>query len=248
MKRLLCAFPLLLACCFGQSVTFNGDHNGVTNSGTSVSVSFTVTAGHSNLALIVPVAFDGSGCTATSLTAKYNSVSMTANPSSADAATGGGTASFTQVFSLANPATGSNTLTITLPASCEVYYDAISFYNVNQSTPLHNHASATGSNPSPAITSGTSELVVAIGDKGDASAAISFNSCTPSAATCTSANNGGGNFSAVDAYSTVGESSVTVAFASSGTNSVATGFSIQPPSGGGPTCPHNLALMGAGCS
>ena len=248
MKRLLYILPLLLASGFGQSVTVNGTALTVQVSSTSVSTAYTVPSGNPNLCLLVFVSNDGNGATATGVTATYNGVSMTRFPSNADAATGGGTATFTQIFALASPATGSNTLAITIPASSEIYYGAQSFYNCNQTTPLHNHVVATGTNPSLAITSGTSELVAAVADQGSGSGTIAFSSCTPSGATCTSSNNGGGGFSGSQAYSTVGETSTTVAFTSTSANAVATGFSIQPPSGGGAACPHTLALMGAGCS
>jgi hypothetical protein len=132
MRKLL-TFSLLSAACAYAQVVFNNANTMSHASGTSLTATVTVAAGHSNLAAFACVARDGAnGSTVTSIT--LGGQSMT----SAGTAAGprGGAAEYAQLFYLVNPPTGSNTLAITTSAGLDIQADLVSFYGVSQTTPV----------------------------------------------------------------------------------------------------------------
>src|SRR3990167_4161598 len=68
------------------------------------------------------------------------------------------------LFYLLSPPTGANTVSITVDISSSIAAGAVSFYNVNQTTPLGTWNSTTGSSTSPSVTiaSATGEIVTAV--------------------------------------------------------------------------------------
>lgn len=136
---------ILLAVAFlcipaSAAVTFNNTNNIACNSATSLSTPMSVTGGGSNQMAFATVWVDeasGTGMTFT-VSATYNGVSMTSAGSTAYNYSYAPISS--QVFYLAAPSTGSNTLVVTATASSgaiqEVCANLVSFNGVNQVTPV----------------------------------------------------------------------------------------------------------------
>ncbi len=124
------------------------------------SPSFTVNAGHSNNYLLIALS-DHAFPTSQPTSVKYAGATM----SLIGAGEVGATANDYFLYGLANPATGSNAFTITTGGSTSNYTgEAVSWYNVNQTTPYgsfqnaHNNATSlaslafTGSEPGRVVT------------------------------------------------------------------------------------------------
>lgn len=129
----------------------------------STSLSWNHTCSGSNRLLVVGVSLsDGSdpGKTITGVT--YSGVALT---STAAIHSGGGTAGYVQMWYLVAPGTGTNPVVVTLSAfgaSTDLLGGSVSFDGVDQSTPVQNFNSATGSGTSASlvITSATGDMVV----------------------------------------------------------------------------------------
>lgn len=96
-----------------------------------------------------------------SLSATYAGVSMTSVLGPIHS--GGATRGFVQMFRLVAPAPGANTVSITVTGgTADLTAASISFNNVNQTTPIQNATSATGSStaPSVTVTSATGNVVI----------------------------------------------------------------------------------------
>jgi len=100
------------------------------SSTTPSSGSFSLTvAANNNRLLVVSVATNNTSVGASSIT--YNGVALTQAVSQLSNSCG------TQIYYLVAPATGSNTLSYTLSGSTNTLITAMSFYNVNQVSPLN---------------------------------------------------------------------------------------------------------------
>lgn len=118
------------------------------SSGSPISASFAVTAGNSNRLLVVLTASYGAAIGTAIASVKYNNVSMVEQGIDAN---NGNFGSFVgerlQIWTLAAPATGSNTLLITPSGATtrSVDYAVYSFYNVNTSAVLTGDSHTSGS-------------------------------------------------------------------------------------------------------
>ncbi len=131
---------------------------GTAASGTSLSWSHTCTG--SNLVLVVGVAIGIIGDSGKSASATYNGVAMT---SAGVVHSGAGTDGFVQMFYLAGPATGANTVAITITGgSVDITGGSVSFTGAHQTTPLINIATNTGvgTTASVSVTNASGNMVV----------------------------------------------------------------------------------------
>ena len=173
MKRL--AFIFLLASLLrnGWAVVAFNNTNTMTTTGGSLTATgaFSVTAGGSNLVAIACVATDRFN-TETATVVTYGGNVMTSAGTAANNAT---TNSFTELFYLVNPPTGSNTLSVTVTAigasGSDIYMNLVSFTGVNQTTPerssTYGTATANSANPQLVVTSNSNDLTVTCLDSGN---------------------------------------------------------------------------------
>jgi len=167
VSRLLTACLLILALLTPAWAHVTFDAVGPSSSGAtahnSTSLSWNHTCSGSHRLLVVGVSLsDGSdpGKTITGVT--YNGVALT---SSAAVHSGAGTAGYVQLWYLVAPDTGTNSVAVTLStvgANTDLLGGSVSFDGVDQSTPVQNFNSATGSGTSASlvITSATGDMVV----------------------------------------------------------------------------------------
>lgn len=152
MKRLIAVFLSIgITSPSWGAVAFNNANTADRNLGTSYSGSMSVTASGTNRVAVACIGFDGAaGLSITAVT--YGGTPMV----SAGAATRNTTSNaYVQIFTLANPATGANTLAVTGSASvAEVYANLVSFTGVDQTVPVRagTFNSGTGNSANPAIT------------------------------------------------------------------------------------------------
>lgn len=186
-------------------VTFNNVNTIAQVTSSSYSGSMSVTAGGSNLCAFALISYDGhaGGFTDAAITSvTYGGVAMTA---AGTAPTPLAQAS-SQIFYLAAPATGSNTLVVTGNSHVnEIYVNLVSFKNCNQTTPVragsYTTAQGTGTSASIAIPSNASDLTV--------SAIIPENGSMTTTNQTSTGFSFAGAYSAGGDRSTVGASSVT---------------------------------------
>jgi hypothetical protein len=188
-----------------------------------MSVSKTVTAsGHPNLAAFACVGYDTNGTTVTAIT--YGGQAMT---SAGAAAFYSGWHQYAQMFYLVNPPTGSNTLAITVSAGGGINANLVSFYGVNQTTPVrsgtYNTYTGSGANPSFTITSNTSpgDLTMSCITYGGA-AGVTTNQTSDGVE-----NSGEGSHNEASDHATTPASSVTHTWTMVAEGAAMAGFSIQ---------------------
>lgn len=144
---------------------------------TTSPISWTHTCGASANALVVIAAVDNVG-TGTTISATYNSVSMTLVDKWA-AGGSGNTAGFVAMFSLLNPATGAHTVTVTSSAGDDFHCGSISFTGAG-SFGSSNHSDSNNTTPttgSVTLASTTSGGMLAAGVT-EGSGGLSFTSGT----------------------------------------------------------------------
>ena len=166
MKAFLTLAGLLLLPASQCAAAVAVDSTGPNSSGaaapgaSSLSWSHTVTSSGSNLALVVAVGVGARPDDGLALSVTYNSVAMTsAGLMHADNTDHG----FVQMFCLAAPATGTNTVAVSLSGGIgDLVGGSISFTGVNQATPCKNAATAysSGTSVSVAVTSTAGDMVV----------------------------------------------------------------------------------------
>lgn len=137
-----------------KNVTLDTSTEGKVTAGNSLSASFTVGADGSNRYLVVLIAMEVDNAVST---ITYGGVAMTQIASRAYSASG------IRAYGLVAPATGANTIAITLGGSTDWEYCILSLLNVNQTAPTGgvsylDTAAGTSSSISPSATEG--DLVV----------------------------------------------------------------------------------------
>src|SRR5882724_9492604 len=152
LSRLL-AIILLLALPTWAVVTVDAVGPGAT--GTSISASTPLTWTHvvsgANTLLVVVVAVSRNPDTGNSVTATYNSVSMT---SVAVVHSHNSTGGFVQMLYLVNPASGSHTVSLSIAGTLTsevTIAGSVSFNGVNQTTPIGHTATAFGSGTTASV-------------------------------------------------------------------------------------------------
>jgi len=144
---------LLLSVSAFAQVAFNNTNTPYSVNSGSMSHAFSVTAGQSNLAAFAWVQWNWtSGGTITSIT--YGGQAMTAIGTTFTI-THNGNPCYSNVFYLVNPPTGSNTLAIAGSSVNQIEANLVSFYGVNQTTPIRSGTIATantGNNSSYSLT------------------------------------------------------------------------------------------------
>ncbi len=173
----------------------------------SISWSHTCTPSGTNLLLIVGVGMGG-GTSGISLTTTYAGVPMT---SAGLVLSNNQFDGFVQLFYLVAPATGTNTVLITVDSGQQrdLNGGSLSFINVDQTTPLANTATNFGftTNPTVGITSSTGNIVV---DAAVCGSAIASSGQTLQWLSNLNGNSGAGNAAQSTA---AGASSVTMSYA-----------------------------------
>lgn len=136
-----------------MAVAFDAAADGAADSGSSVSYSHTCSG--SDRLLIVGVAWRG---TQTVSSVTYNGVAMTQVAAHA----AGGNNTRVKQYYLINPASGANTVSVTMSGATNLVVGSISFNGAHQTTPLGTQATATGTsgNPSVSVSSASDEIVV----------------------------------------------------------------------------------------
>lgn len=150
------------------------DAVGPSATGTSVSgappsgLTWSHTCTGTNRLLVVGVAYAAGGAyggndSTASMSATYNGVSMT---SAGIRHSNDATVGFAQLFYLVAPATGSNTVSVSISGwggnTVEVLGGSVSFTGVSQSTPIQNFTTAAGSSSSPSLSVATSSQNMAV--------------------------------------------------------------------------------------
>lgn len=139
------------------------DAVGPSSAGTSTtgtSLSWNHTCSGSNRLLVVGAAIGASDDTGITATATYNGTSMT---SAGLVHSNNSTDGYVQIFYLAAPATGANTVAITITGgSVDIEAGSISFTGTDQSTPLANTTTNAGSGTtaSVSITNSSGNMVI----------------------------------------------------------------------------------------
>jgi hypothetical protein len=131
-------------------------HGGYTSGPTTKNWTHT-TSGSNRLLVLFADIWQDVGGTGTITSATYNGVSLT----KATSTRGGGMAS--EIWYLANPASGSNTMSVTVTGATDsIKLAAASFTGAHQSSPLDavNDASGWGGNPTISLTTGTANDLV----------------------------------------------------------------------------------------
>lgn len=140
-------------------VAFDAASSAITTLASSLTFSHTVTG--SNLALGVGVEFGDTGLVRTVSSITYNAVNLT---KPAGGTSYNGTSIRSELWYLANPASGANNVVITLSASVdgELIGGAVSMTGVDQATPVGTAANATGQSTTPTVTvtSAVDEMVM----------------------------------------------------------------------------------------
>ena len=165
MRTFLTLTGLILLPAWRCSAAVAVDSVGPNSSGaaasaaSSLSWSHTVTSSGSNLALVVGVGVGNDSDGGLGLTVTYNSVVMT----SVGKCTRNASSGVVQTFRIAAPASGTNTVAVTLSGgTADLIGGSISFTGVNQSSPCRNAATALGYSTlvSVAVTSAAGDMVV----------------------------------------------------------------------------------------
>lgn len=128
-----------------STVTYDAASSDSSSSGTSFSWSHTVGTGNNRL-LVVTVSTSKSGSSSSPATVsgvKYDSVAMTQEVTNVYTSSSNPQVR-SYIFYLVNPASGSHTITVTLSASSTAVAGAVSYANVNQSSPIQAQNSSTG--------------------------------------------------------------------------------------------------------
>jgi len=156
------------ALAINRSITYNPEIPTITKDNQTENISSsavsTLSLSHaisttSNMVLVAHVSLyhPTSGKSVTAIT--YNGVAMTLLGSAAS--TGNYTRSY--IYYMIAPPTGTNTLTVTASGTCGIKLGAVSWYNVNQSTPFGTAVTAgssTGSSSSLTVTSDSHDIVI----------------------------------------------------------------------------------------
>lgn len=246
MKRLALILALSMPA-FGVVARLN-TNTGVRAAGTSLSSAFTINAGGTNVVAFAVIGWDK--INSLSVTATLGGNAMTAS-CTAVKNTDGTNFYYSQVFQLANPPTGSQTLAVTATAGTnEIYANVIVFQGVDQTNPVRsgtcNSAIPTGTTtPSVTITSNVSDLSLTVIHGGNGSGVGGTNQTSDGI-------NNGGNFGFGSDHATTAAGSVTHNWTLLASGAPAlSGFSIcssgSSCAGAVATCPHTLTLMGVGC-
>ena len=204
------------------------------------SLSWTHTCSGTNRVLLVGVAVGADPTTGLTLSVTYNGVAMT---QAALEYTGDDTNGNAQLFYLVNPATGPNTVQVTVTGgSGDLEAGSVSFTNVNQSAPIRNTAltnSPGSANPSIQVTSASTDMVV---DVLAAGSAVTSSGTTLRWMNNNSDGTGGGN----GAQSTAnGASSVTMNYVISSDEWALIATSLMPASLSPPALPTQLVVTSA---
>jgi hypothetical protein len=159
MKKLLYLIPLLLSLLAPSAwaVTYDvGSVNDKPTTGTTLTQSHTVTSAGGNRAIYVLCALRSLSVT---LTATYNSVSMTEVRNDVE----GSTAHRTYIFRLLAPDTGAHDWVVTQSGAITMVCNGVSLTNVNQSTPETDHdglCAASGTSATLTLTDTADDLVL----------------------------------------------------------------------------------------
>lgn len=127
----------------------------------SATLSWNHTCSGSNRLLVVSVSMGNSPDTSITTSVTYNGVSMTSL--TAPVHGNSGTAGYVQLFYLVAPATGTNTVAVTVSTSVDaITGGSVSFTGVNQSTPLNGTTTntGTGTSASVSVTTNTNDMIV----------------------------------------------------------------------------------------
>ena len=135
-----------------------GPSSAGTGTANTTSISWSHTCTGTNLLLVVGVGV-GLGLASTTTSATYNGVTMSsAGKVYSDNQTDG----YVEMFYLAAPATGSNTVAVTCSVAKDLTGGSVSFTGVDQSTPVTNATTVFGNGtaPSVSVTSAAGNMVV----------------------------------------------------------------------------------------
>ncbi len=165
------AFSLLAAPSFiGAQVAVDNatSGNGGNTNVTTLSFSHTVNAGSNRLLLVGVHTRNGSATVSSVTWGTGSACTSTCTPNSCRcaltqvASEPAGTANLTQIWRLVNPPAATANVNITVNISTRLVGGAVSFFGVDQTTPLGTPAVATGTNGTPSVTvaSNTGQLVV----------------------------------------------------------------------------------------
>jgi hypothetical protein len=116
------------------------------------------TSGANRLLVVGILIHAGGGLTVTAVT--YNGVAMTVIPSSEVIGTYA-----VSMYSLIAPASGTNTVSISVSSNAEIGFGSVSFTGADQTTPFGTANTATGTSTTPSVTvsSATDEIVMDTG-------------------------------------------------------------------------------------
>jgi hypothetical protein len=156
---MLCAILISLSLAphvRAQGINFDAASSAVNSTATTNTLSWSHTTSGSDRILIVGVSIRNESSETVS-TVTYG----TGNLTFVGAATNG-TACRAEIWQLVNPATGANTVTVTLSAGSKFVGGAVTFTGVHQTTPFGTFVPATGTSitPSVNVTSAAAEAVI----------------------------------------------------------------------------------------
>lgn len=140
-----------------MALAFDAVTSGQANGGGPFTFSHT-TSGSNRVLVVGFVIYAGGSFTVTGIT--YNGVAMTAIPSSAITGTYA-----VGLYGLIAPASGANTVSISVSGNVEIGFGAMSFTGADQTTPFGTANTATGTSTTPSVTvsSASGEIVVDTG-------------------------------------------------------------------------------------
>jgi hypothetical protein len=156
---MLCAILISLSLpqhVRAQGINFDAASSAVNSSTSTNTLSWSHTTSGSDRILIVGVSIRNESSETVS-TVTYGTGNLTFVGSATN-----GTLSRAEIWQLVNPATGTNTVTVTLSGNSKFVGGAATFTGVHQTTPLGTFASATGNSTTPSVnvTSAEGEAVV----------------------------------------------------------------------------------------
>lgn len=159
MKQLFLIFLLCCSSCFG-AVAYDNSNSAGTASATSLSFSLTIGSG-SNRAIAIGCAWSNKAITADAVTVGGTNAPAVANTT----ATNGSNSDMTKIYALANPASGSQTISISWTTAAVAVCGAVSVTGADQTTPLNNgntNTSAANAAPTVSVTSNSGDLTFAV--------------------------------------------------------------------------------------